>query len=106
MSVSVSEDVRQMLLAHIGDGKLKAGEKLASERELALELGVSRSSLRQALSLLEQTGAVRRVPGRGGGTFVSQPKIERDLSHVVGVPALLRAQGFTAGTRVVGTGLI
>jgi GntR family transcriptional regulator len=101
----VSEDVRQALLDHISSGKLKAGQRLGSERDLATELRVSRSSLRQALALLEQTGAVRRVPGRGGGTFVSQPKIERDLSHVVGVPALLRAQGFTAGTRVVSTGL-
>jgi GntR family transcriptional regulator len=48
---------------------------------------------------------VRRVPGRGGGTFVSQTKIERDLSRIVGVPAMLRSQGVTAGTRVVSAGL-
>jgi GntR family transcriptional regulator len=41
------------------------------------------------------------VPGRGGGTFVSKGKIERDLSRVVGVPALLRSQGVVAGTRVM-----
>ena len=48
---------------------------------------------------------MRRVPGRGGGTFVSQSKIERDLSRIVGVPAMLRSQGVTAGTRVVKAGL-
>src|SRR6266516_5078281 len=55
--------------------------------------------LRQALAVLEEGGLVRRVPGRGGGTFVSKGKIERDLSRVVGVPALLRSQGVVAGTR-------
>jgi GntR family transcriptional regulator len=44
---------------------------------------------------------VRRVPGRGGGTFVAKGKIERDLSRIVGVPALLRSQGVVAGTRVL-----
>ena len=44
---------------------------------------------------------VRRVPGRGGGTFVARGKIERDLSRIVGVPALLRSQGVVAGTRVL-----
>ena len=46
------------------------------------------------------------MPGRGGGTFISQAKIERDLSQVVGVPALLRAQGVTAGTRVLSAALV
>jgi GntR family transcriptional regulator len=41
------------------------------------------------------------VPGRGGGTFVAKGKIERDLSRIVGVPALLRSQGVVAGTRVL-----
>ena len=62
--------------------------------------------MRQALAALETAGAVRRVPGRGGGTFVSGRKVERDLSRVVGVPALLRSQGMTSGSRVVGTGIV
>jgi GntR family transcriptional regulator len=31
--------------------------------------------------------------------------VERDLSRIVGVPALLQAQGMTAGSRIVSTGL-
>src|SRR5579871_5084088 len=73
----------------------------SAQRALAAELGVSRAALRQALAVLEDGGLVRRVPGRGGGTFVSRGKIERDLSRVVGVPALLRSQGVVAGTRVL-----
>jgi GntR family transcriptional regulator len=100
------EEVRRRLLDQIRSGALRPGERLGAERDLARALGVSRSTVRQALGSLERVGAVRRVPGRGGGTFVGQPKVDRDLSRIVGVPALLRQQGMTAGTRVVGTGLI
>jgi GntR family transcriptional regulator len=99
------EEVRRRLLEQIRSGALRPGERLGAERDLARALGVSRSTVRQALGALERAGAVRRVPGRGGGTFVGQPKLDRDLSRIVGVPALLRRQGMTAGTRVVSTGL-
>ena len=33
---------------------------------------MSRAILRQALAVLEEGGVVRRVPGRGGGTFVAE----------------------------------
>ena len=86
-------------------GHLRPGQRLGAERALAADLGVSRATLRQALAVLADSGVVRRVPGRGGGTFVSQDKIERDTSRVVGVPALLRSQGVVAGTRVISAGL-
>jgi GntR family transcriptional regulator len=103
---SAVEAARRELLALISAGELEPGQRLGSERELSTRLGVSRSTLRQALGALEGLGAVRRVPGRGGGTFVSKSKIERDLSSVIGVPALLREQGFTAGSRVVSAGIV
>ena len=100
-----AEDARRRLLDQISRGQLRPGERLGAERELAQSLGVSRSTVRLALAALEEAGVVRRVPGRGGGTFVRQQMVERDLSQVVGVPALLRAQGMTAGSRIVSTGL-
>ena len=95
------EDVRRILAEQIAAGHLRPGQRLGAERALAAELGISRATLRQALAVLEESGAVRRVPGRGGGTFVATDKIERDLSRIVGVPALLRSQGVVAGTRVM-----
>src|SRR5262252_4894886 len=100
-TVRTPEDVRRILADQISAGRLRPGQRLGAERALAAELGVSRAALRQALAVLEEGGLVRRVPGRGGGTFVSKGKIERDLSRVVGVPALLRSQGVVAGTRVL-----
>jgi GntR family transcriptional regulator len=100
------EDARRRLLDQIRTGALEPGAKLGGERDLARTLGVSRSTVRQALAAMEGAGVVRRIPGRGGGTFVGHPKIDRDLSRIVGVPALLRQQGITAGTRVVSTALV
>jgi DNA-binding FadR family transcriptional regulator len=81
------DEVRRALAERIGSGQLRPGQRLGAERALAAELGVSRATLRQALAVLEEGGVVRRVPGRGGGTFVAKGKIERDLSRIVGVPA-------------------
>jgi GntR family transcriptional regulator len=99
------EDARRRLLDQIRSGALEPGAKLGGERDLARELGVSRSTVRQALASMERDGVVRRIPGRGGGTFLGHPKVDRDLSRIVGVPALLRQQGITACTRVVSTAL-
>jgi GntR family transcriptional regulator len=101
-----AEDAKRRLLEQIRTGALEPGAKLGGERDLARALGVSRSTVRQALSSMERAGVVRRIPGRGGGTFVAHPKVDRDLSRIVGVPALLRQQGITAGTRVVSTALV
>lgn len=96
------EDVRRTLARQIVAGELRPGQRLGAERALAAELGVSRALLRQALSILEDGGMIRRVPGRGGGTYVSRGKIERDMSsRIEGIPALLRSQGMTAGTHVL-----
>ncbi len=100
----LAESIQRELQARIDEGRWQPGQRLGSERSLAMELGVSRSSLRQALGMMEQAGAVRRVIGRGGGTFVSHQKIDRDLSHIRSVPELLSAQGITAGTRILSTG--
>lgn len=100
-----AEEVRVRLLDQSNRGQLRPGERLPAERDLAREFGVSRSTLRQALAALEAAGVVRRVPGRGGGTFVRAQKVKRDLSRVVGVPALLREQGMTSGSRIVSTRL-
>ena len=76
------EDVRRVLTERIASGHLRPGQRLGAERALAADLGVSRATLRQALAVLADGGVVRRVPGRGGGTFVSKDKIERDTSRI------------------------
>jgi DNA-binding FadR family transcriptional regulator len=53
-------------------GLLPPGERLPAERELCLLLGIARSTLRQALTALGQSGHLHAVRGRGGGTFVAE----------------------------------
>jgi len=85
----------------IAAGDLKAGDRLPPERELAGQLGVSRMTLRQALQTLERRGLVRRTVGRRGGTFVGEPKIERNLTAPAGLTEQLRRQGHQAGAEVL-----
>jgi len=101
-----ADDARRRLESMLREGTLRPGQRLGAERDIAVQLGVSRSTLRHALAALEHDGLVRRVPGRGGGTFVSQGKIDRDLSRIVGIPALLRDQGFTVGSRIVSVAVV
>jgi GntR family transcriptional regulator, transcriptional repressor for pyruvate dehydrogenase complex len=55
-------------------GLLMPGSRLPAERELCTRLGIARSTLRQALTALSQSGHVHATRGRGGGTFVSDPQ--------------------------------
>jgi len=82
------------------------GERLGAERELAERLGVSRSTIRAALADLERSGVIRRTRGRGGGIFVAERKVERDLANIAGLPAYLRRQGFESDARVLSTATI
>lgn len=61
----VAREIEQRLL----EGRLKAGDRLPSERELSAQLGVSRASLREALQKLGARGLLESR--QGGGTFVT-----------------------------------
>ncbi len=89
------------LLTWLREGRWESNRRLGSERDIAVAIGVSRSTLRKVLDDLETQGLVRRVTGRAGGVFATATKVERNLSRIVGVPELLREQGFTAGSRIV-----
>lgn len=64
----LSDVIEQQLEHLILEGKLRVGDKLPPERELAKQFGVSRPSLREAIQRLEAKGLVTRK--QGGGTYV------------------------------------
>jgi GntR family L-lactate dehydrogenase operon transcriptional regulator len=64
----LSEDVARRIRTLIREKGLEAGMRLPSERQLALQLGVSRNSLREAIAKLISEGVL--LSRHGGGTFV------------------------------------
>jgi GntR family transcriptional repressor for pyruvate dehydrogenase complex len=65
----ISDAVASSLERRILEGSLKPGDRLPPERELAVELGVSRPSLREAIQKLASKGMVQSR--QGGGTYVT-----------------------------------
>lgn len=66
----IYEEIVEQLKDMISKGELKPGDKLPSERDMAESLGVSRASVREALTALEAMGILNMRPGEG--TFVRQ----------------------------------
>jgi len=65
----LSDAVAASLERRILEGSLKPGDRLPPERELAVEMGVSRPSLREAIQKLASKGMVQSR--QGGGTFIT-----------------------------------
>src|SRR5580692_1686523 len=91
--------IQTQLLQMIQDGRLRAGDSLPSEEELSRIYGVSRMTSRQALQALKSQGFASRHKGQG--SFVSQPRVEKDITHLCGFTAEMRALGITATSRVL-----
>ena len=68
--IQVPEATLNHLLTMIGEGYWRAGERLPSQRDLASQLGISISSLREALQALQVMGVLEVKQGEG--TFVSR----------------------------------
>jgi GntR family transcriptional regulator, transcriptional repressor for pyruvate dehydrogenase complex len=65
------EETVERLGTAIRLGLLGPGDRLPPERDLAEQFGIARSTLRQALTSLTESGHLIALRGRGGGTFVS-----------------------------------
>ncbi len=94
---SLRHSIAHGLRRRVASGDLSPGERLPSEPDLARTLGVSRSSLRSAIALLEEDGLVQRL--HGSGTYVThRPPMRNDLSHNFGVTSMIAAMGLEPGT--------
>ena len=96
--VRASEQLRRL----ITDGELGDGDRLPPESELAVMLGVSRSTVREGLRELELDGLVERVHGRG--TIVRVSRVVTGLNRLESLESLAATQGWTCGT--VGTEIV
>jgi GntR family transcriptional repressor for pyruvate dehydrogenase complex len=82
------EGIAQQVRRELAAGRLKAGDRLPPERELAEQFGVSRNTLREALRSLENSGLLRLQKGAWGGAFVRESSGDaiiaglRDMFHL------------------------
>jgi GntR family transcriptional regulator len=91
-----------MILKDIETGALVPGDVLPSERTLAATYGLSRMTVRQALTDLVTAGILYREQGRG--TFVSARKMQQN--NISSFSETVRAMGFTPSTKVIEFDLI
>lgn len=79
---STSEQLAELIRAHVRAEGLRPGDRLGREQDLAARFGVSRPTLRGALRLLEAGNLIRSTKGPGGGIFVARTA-EEGLSRTL-----------------------
>jgi GntR family transcriptional regulator, transcriptional repressor for pyruvate dehydrogenase complex len=73
-STRIYQEIVRQVKGMIAEGRLKSGDQLPPERDLAEKFVVSRTSVREALRALESLGLVEIRPGEG--TFVREVSVE------------------------------
>jgi GntR family transcriptional regulator len=91
--------IAEVLLDRIESGELEPDDRLPSERELSEQLGVNRMTLRRALRMLEGQGLLARR--QGDGTYVAQPKIERQAAQLVPFTQGMERRGYSPGAKLI-----
>lgn len=98
LAVRVRDDIRESIVA---DG-LRPGQQLPTEAELVARHEVARTTVREALKLLEQDGLVHAR--HGVGRFVASPTVERPITRLESVTAMMGALGYQVTNRVLSVG--
>lgn len=98
-AVPLYNQIADSLLDRIESGKLTPGDRLPPERELSQMLGVNRMTLRQALRLLETQGLL--VRRQGNGTYIAEPKIERQAGRLISFTRGMQRRGHKPGAKVI-----
>ncbi len=91
--------IQRTLMERIRSGELAEGDPLASEEELARIYQVSRMTARQALHGLKTSGYAFSQKGRG--TFVTRPKLEKNIMHLRGFTEDMRQRGMVPSSRLL-----
>lgn len=88
-NLKTGEALAATIRRQIASGELAIGDRLPSEDELTETLGVARTTLREALRILESQGLIAIKRGRGGGPVVTMPELDR-LAEPLAVVLQLR----------------
>ena len=95
------QKVRDTILEQITSGKYAPHCRIPSENELSEMYSVSRVTVRKALEALEKDGFLERV--QGSGTFVSVPRIAKNLANITSFHQTCLMMGLEPSIRVIRT---
>jgi GntR family transcriptional regulator len=95
--MTLTDATSEALQRAILDGTFAPGSQLPPELDLIRMLGVSRTTLREALQRLEEQGLIIRRRGRG--TYVREKSIVKDLNTNFGISEMITAAGMKPGTQ-------
>lgn len=99
LSIPLYLQIYDTLKSQMADGTYPAGSRLPSETALAHRFGVTRMTVRQALSRLHAEGLI--LARRGIGTFTALAKLERRASRLTGLHEDLVERGYKPSSRVL-----
>jgi GntR family transcriptional regulator len=91
----IQEYIAEMILS----GKLKPESKIQSEREFSEDLGVSRMTVRKALTELVNEGLLERK--HGSGTYVAKPKITYESVELVNYVQAMELRNIATSTQLL-----
>lgn len=91
--------IRDYLIQLIENKKLSSGKVIPSERELSDKFGVSRMTVRQAITSLVSNGLLERK--QGAGTYVTEPKVEHDIRFLVSFTESSLRRGINPAGKIV-----
>src|SRR3989337_2742568 len=97
--IPLHHQVFRDLKAALDGDEWSFGERMPSERELAQRYGCGVITVRHALGELVREGRIERTRGRG--TFVLQPRIDRNIAGSMSFAEEMQRRGVAPATRVV-----
>lgn len=98
-------EIAEALRREIGEGRFAKAQKLPGERELAESFGVSRATLRRAMSLLAEEGLLAQRHGAGAFIRRASPMVDQAFSRLTGFSELMRLRGFAPSSRNLDVGV-
>ncbi len=102
--IPVYYQLAKLLERHIFEGKLQPGETLPPENDLAAHFGISRMTVRRAISELVLAGMV--YTQKGVGTFVSKPKLDNVVFELNDFHEEIKKRNMKPSTRLLGVKIV
>lgn len=89
----------EYLRFQIKSGVLRPGDRMIGENDMVEVLGVSRTTVRNAINQLVEEGYILRY--RGKGSFIAEPRLKRDINYLYNFTENIRSAGSVPSSQVM-----